>query len=53
MPSSVEELMAATSAVRWAFHLTPSEHRLVCEEALRRGEQQLADDLFKMEMHAN
>jgi hypothetical protein len=51
-PSSVEALMAATAAVRWAFHLSAAEHQLVCEEAMRRGEQQLADDLFRLETRA-
>jgi hypothetical protein len=49
-PASVEALMRATLAVRWAFHLSEAEHRRCCEEALHRGESMLAADVSKLEM---
>ncbi len=52
-PASVESLMEVTAPVRWAFHLSEAEHRLVCSEALRCGESLLADDLFRLETRSN
>ena len=51
LPSSVEALMRATQQVRRTFHLSAAEHRLCCEQALRRGESKLAADLFEMDTH--
>lgn len=49
MPATVEELVAATHQIRHTFNLSRREHRLVCEEALRRGEQRLANELLCLE----
>jgi hypothetical protein len=53
MPSSVEELMQATMQVRRTFFLSEAEHRLCCEEGIRRGERLLSADLFYMETRRN
>jgi len=38
---TVEQLMAVTRNIAWAFHLDEFEHRLVCEMAIQDGEKAL------------
>jgi hypothetical protein len=46
-------MMESTAQIRLTFHLSEAEHRLVCEQALRRGESMLAADLFELETRGN
>ena len=48
---TVEALVSATQNIRRTFGLSRREHKLVCAEALRRGERLLAADVFELEMH--